>query len=217
MKLKLMSRIYMFLLLICFSCHTAKNLHGKYELDYPLMTWTLTLNNDGTFIEYIGGHGCGVNYYFGFYKINKGIILLHQINHQLDYLGKHNTVVYDLDKGKNKIQIYVYVNEEWIVDDAKIRLNNEQEFKTINNQGYIEIDQPKRIDSIFIERPSGRPITMSLDTAKAFNKLFIMTYDYSLTSCGDRAYLDSFAIKKNGLHVISQNLNKGSYMAKVKD
>ena len=192
---------YLFLLgILLTSCKSIKEISGTYKLesDQPVSIH-LSLNDDGTFVEYIHGDVCKEHYYFGYYSKTGRKIKLNPISRDFSYLGKKDVVVYNFNALQSGNSVFVYLNQQKPLENAKVFLDSNS-FVTTDERGFASIPNFVSSDSIKIQAPIGRLRVLPIDKEKKYNQLFVMIYDYNFEPCGDFFFWkDLIVADKNSL------------------
>jgi hypothetical protein len=218
--MKLLSRIYPFLIvLVIGSCKSTSRIHGTYILEKnAVVSMRLTLNEDGSFVQFISERHCLGNWYFGFYKIKSKNIYLNQLSFPSERLWKNDTIVYYYDTLFKKNGLFVYDNGKSVANNAEIYINNHEFLGKTDNKGFIELPSGIPIDSISIKTTVGMPKTLKVAKNK-YNMLFVIVYDYGFEPCGDLFFQKIFKIRCKKIIVGADNhfVKKGyeGYLNKI--
>lgn len=203
--MKLSGKSYLIIASLSFiSCRSTSKIQGTYVLEKnTVLTMRLTLNEDGSFVQNISERHCQGNWYFGFYKIKKGVVQLAPVSFPVERLWRNDTIVYYSDTLLKKKGLFVYDNGKTVADNAEVYVNNYFLGKT-DRIGYIELPVGISIDSLTIKTTIGLPKTLKVEK-KEFNVIFAIVYDYGLEPCGDLYFQKEFRIRKNKLVVKSDS------------
>lgn len=182
------------LLTLC-GCSNTKNIPGNYKIEQnPVTEIFLTLNDDGSFIEFINSHGCGPAWYFGFYKVIKRRIQLKQISGDVNFLNKNDTLVYYKNAELKDRKIMIVYNEQKPFDIADVYANGNIHLGKVDEDGSLSIPDSLLLDSIRIESGIFKRRYFNLKQ-KYFDRLFIVIYDYAFVNCTDFTFASNSTLE----------------------
>ncbi|MBX9784854.1 MAG: hypothetical protein K2X48_16310 [Chitinophagaceae bacterium] len=206
--MKIHHQILVLVFFFC-SCKTYQKVAGKYKLNAKDVYTTLELNKDSTFVQYVSTDLCSGKFYYGTYELKKGNITLKPLDATVNIINKKDVVVYSFDSSLKTKEIYIVQNEMQEAVEAEVSVNDSIHGVADSN-GMLRLKIDGAIKSVLIKSFSFSPRFFKIDTAKNFNRLFIMVYDFALTKrCTDFYFQKKFSvINNNKLKITSKSCRK---------
>lgn len=195
------------------SCISQQQLAGSYKTNMEqtngVISMGLTLNNDGSFVEYVYSHTGGDREFFGTYKRKGRYITLNQLSEDLSYLRKQDMAITINSPFFREKELFIFWNEKMPM--ASVSVYADTTFLGMTDRsGRIKLPDNFYCDSVIVKLPKiiGGRKTFFVQQG-VFNRYYLMVYHYAFVEGVNFSFEGRFKITGRKLKTTIVHLTRG--------